>query len=101
MSAMLRITRIVGEDSVEILKLEGTLQGPWVDETQDAHALSAAETSRIGLDLSGLTFADEEGGALLRQLIRGGARVLGCSPYIAELLRLFAGVDASDETTGM
>jgi ABC-type transporter Mla MlaB component len=88
---MLRITRTVGEDSVEVLKLEGTLQGPWVDEAHDAHALCAARTSRIGLDLAGLTFADEEGAALLHELIRRGARVLGCSSYIAELLRLSAG----------
>jgi ABC-type transporter Mla MlaB component len=88
---MLRITRMVGEDSVEILKLEGTLQGPWVDETHDAHARSAAPASRTCLDLSGLTFADDEGAALLRELIRSGARVVGCSAYIAELLRTSAG----------
>jgi ABC-type transporter Mla MlaB component len=82
---------MVGDGSVELLKLEGTLQGPWVDETHDAHALSAAETSRICLDLSGLTFADEEGAALLRELIRSGAQVVGCSSYIAELLQLSAG----------
>jgi anti-anti-sigma regulatory factor len=88
---MFRITRMVGDDSVEILKLEGTLQGPWVDETHDAYAASAAGTSGICLDLSGLTFVDEVGAALLRELIRGGTRVVGCSSYIAELLQLSAG----------
>jgi ABC-type transporter Mla MlaB component len=88
---MLRITRTVGEELVEVLKLEGTLQGPWIDEAHDAHARCATRTSRIGLDLSGLTFADEEGAALLHELIRSGARVLGCSSYIAELLRPRAG----------
>ena len=88
---MLRITRMVGDDSVEILKLEGKLQGPWVDEAHDAHALSAAQASRICLDLSGLTFADGEGAALLRELIRSGAQVVGCSSYIAESLQLSAG----------
>ena len=88
---MLRITRMVGNDSVEILKLEGKLQGPWVDEAHDAYALSAAQASRTCLDLSGLTFADGEGAALLRELIRSGAQVVGCSSYIAELLQLSAG----------
>jgi RNA polymerase sigma factor (sigma-70 family) len=60
---------MVGDGSIEILKLEGTLQGPWVDETHDAHALCAAATSRICLDLSGLTFADEARATLLRELI--------------------------------
>lgn len=85
---MLRITRMVGDDSGEILKLEGKLQGPWVDVAHDAHAHSAARTC---LDLSGLTFADGEGAALLCELIRSGAKVVGCSSFIAELLQLSAG----------
>jgi ABC-type transporter Mla MlaB component len=82
---------MVRDDSVEILKLEGKLQGPWVDEAHDAHTVSAAQGSRICLDLSGLTFADAAGAALLRELIRGGAELVGCSSYIAELLQLSAG----------
>jgi ABC-type transporter Mla MlaB component len=85
---MLRITRTVGNDSVEFLKLEGKLQGPWVLEAQDAYAHAAAQVSRVCLDLSGLSFADGEGAALLREVIRQGAGVVGCSTYIAELLQL-------------
>ncbi len=88
---MLRITRLVGDDSVETLKLEGKLQGAWVVEALEACALPAAQASRTRLDLSGLTFADEEGAALLREMIRSGARVVGCSSYIAELIQLSAG----------
>jgi ABC-type transporter Mla MlaB component len=85
---MLRITRMVGNDSVETLKLEGKLQGPWVLEAQEVYPLSADQVSRTCLDLSGLTFADEEGAAFLRELIRRGAAVVGCSSYIAELLQV-------------
>jgi ABC-type transporter Mla MlaB component len=88
---MLRITRIVGNDSVDTLKLEGKLQGPWVLEVHDAYALSESQVSRACLDLSGLTFADAEGATLLFELIRGGAQVVGCSSYIAELLQLSPG----------
>jgi ABC-type transporter Mla MlaB component len=84
---MLRITRMIGNDSVETLKLEGKLQGPWVLEANGAHALAASQASRTRLDLSGLTFADREGADLLRDLIRSGAEVVGCSSYIAELLQ--------------
>ena len=94
---MLRITRMVGNDSIDTLKLEGKLQGPWIDAAHDAYVLSATETSHTCLDLSSLTFADGEGAALLRELIRSGARIVGCSSYIAELLQLSAGVDESDE----
>jgi len=79
---------MVGDDSGETLKLEGKLQGPWVDEAHDAYAFSAAQASRTCLDLSSLTFADWAGAALLREMIRSGAQVVGCSSYIAELLQL-------------
>jgi len=95
---MMRITRMVGNDSVEILKLEGKLQGPWVDEAHDAYARYAAQGSRSCLDLSALSFVDQEGAALLRELIRSGAQVVGCSSYIAELIQVSAGADESDET---
>ena len=86
---MLRITRTVGDDSVETLKLEGKLQGPWVLEAQDVCALSAAQVSRrTCLDLTGLTFSDAEGVAFLRELIGSGVQVVGCSSYIAELLQV-------------
>jgi ABC-type transporter Mla MlaB component len=88
---MLRITRMVGNDSVETLKLEGKLEGPWVDEAHNAYALSTAPATRTCLELSGLTFADGEGAALLRELIRSGAQIVGCSSYIAELLQISAG----------
>ena len=85
---MLRITRFVGDQSGDVLKLEGTLNGPWVSEAQKAHALAAAQTARIRLDLSGLTFANEDGVALLRELSRCGTEIVGCSSFIAELLHL-------------
>ena len=88
---MMRITRMVGTDAVDTLKLEGKLQGPWVREAHAACALSAAQASRTCLDLSGLTFADGEGAALLCELIRSGAQVVGCSSFIAELLQLSTG----------
>jgi hypothetical protein len=86
---MLRITRMAGNDSVDTLKLEGKLL--WVLEAHNACARSAAQASGTCLDLSSLTFADGEGAVLLRELIRGGAQVVGCSSYIAELLQLSAG----------
>jgi ABC-type transporter Mla MlaB component len=85
---MLRITRKVGDGSVETLKLEGKLQGPWVLEAQAVYALSAAQGSRTCLDLTGLTFSDAAGVAFLRELMGSGVQVVGCSSYIAELLEV-------------
>jgi hypothetical protein len=88
---MLRITRLVGDGRGQTLKLEGKLEGPWVDLAREAYALSAACASPTCLDLSGLTFADGQGAALLRELIHSGTQVVGCSSYIAELLQRLTG----------
>ena len=94
---MLRITRMIGGASVDP-RARGTLHGPWVDQTHDAHALSAALTSRVYLDLSGLTFADEAGAALLRELLRAVQRAAGCSSTSRNCSDYNQGVDQSDET---
>jgi hypothetical protein len=49
---MMRITRTVGEDSLDTLKLEGRLQGPWVEEVHAAYVLSAAQASVLPTSLS-------------------------------------------------
>jgi anti-anti-sigma regulatory factor len=85
---MLRIIRIIGSSSVDTLKLEGKLLGPWVDEVRAAYALSMAQSGRTCLDLSALTFVDAAGTGLLRDLIQSDVEVVACSSYVAELLQL-------------
>ena len=43
---------------------------------------------RVCLDLLGVSFVDAEGARCLAGLIRDGARVVACSGFVAELLRL-------------
>ena len=85
---MLRVVTDTANGPVQTLKLEGKLQGPWVDEVRKACSHSLASSSRTSLDLSALTFVDEDGAELLRSLIRGGVEVVACSSYVAELLQL-------------
>lgn len=80
---MLRITRISSQDS-DTLKLEGKLLGPWVGEL--SHVLAELNGRAMGLDLSAVTFVDATGTELLRDLIRRGVPIAGCSPFVAELL---------------
>jgi anti-anti-sigma regulatory factor len=84
---MLRLTRIVGTHRTQTIKLEGKLLGPWVGEVRNACAAGTDPSSRISLDLSALTFVDSAGEGLLRDLIGRGIEVVGCSGYVAELLR--------------
>jgi len=92
---VLRLTRTAGTLWTQIIKLEGKLVGPWVDEVSKACAAGADPSSRTKLDLSALFFVDGAGERLLRDLIARGIEVVACSSYVAELLRLSAGVRLS------
>jgi hypothetical protein len=80
---MLKITR-VSEGGTESLRVEGKVLGPWVGELAQA---CAAPAEGLRLDLSAVTFVDDDGAALLRQLLERGAAVSACSGYVAALLR--------------
>ena len=85
---MLRITEVV-DGSGLLLKLEGKLREPWVEELARAARRPLAEGRRpIRLDLSSVSFADEAGIRLLRELLRQGAEIDAASGFVAALLRL-------------
>jgi len=77
---MLRITEI----GTETLRVEGRLTGPWVDELR---RLCAGRSGVRQLDLSGLTFADIGGAALLKELAAGGVIIRDSSRFLDQLLR--------------
>ncbi len=85
---MLKITRIVGPDATLTFKVEGKLLGPWVAEL--FHVCTAGEglSGRDCLDLSGVTFVDQAGANLLKDLLSRGFTVSACSGFVAVLLRL-------------
>ena len=85
---MLRITCLLAEDSHSTLKLEGKLLGPWVDELGRTCNEYTANCCGLRIDLQSVTFVDEAGVELLRDLIRRGIRVSACSSLVAELLHL-------------
>jgi ABC-type transporter Mla MlaB component len=82
---MLRITKQPIDESTVLLKLEGKLLAPWIEEMQ--RSLNESATC-INLDLSALTFADSAGIQVLSDLIRQGAKVAACSGYVAALLQM-------------
>ncbi len=81
---MLRITDS-GQDATRIVKLEGKLLGPWVDEVRGLFVGTEADSFPT-LDLSGLSYVDRSGVEMLEQLLRPGVRLESCSPFVAELL---------------
>ena len=54
------------------MKLEGKIVGPWVLECKRAWLVlqSSLSTRKLTLDLCGVTFVDESGLALLREIYR-------------------------------
>jgi anti-anti-sigma regulatory factor len=72
------------------LRLEGKVVGPWVEECHRAWQGVHAElgSKKLRLDLCGLSFMDEAGAGLLREIYRtSGAEILADTPltkYFAE-----------------
>lgn len=78
---MLKITTHVSDDATRIT-LEGRLAGPWISELERCWRESdhSAGRRRLIVDLTGVTFVEQEGKALLTRMYQGGADLLatGC-----------------------
>jgi anti-anti-sigma regulatory factor len=78
---MLKITTHVSEDATRIT-LEGRLAGPWIGELERCwrEAEQSAGGRQLVVDLTGVTFVEQEGKALLTQMCQAGADLLatGC-----------------------
>jgi hypothetical protein len=86
---VLRITTTTGDKVV--LKLEGRLVGPWVDELRQAVWRTSGWRQRMEIDVTDLTYADEEGEQALSWLHRMGARFRGQGlfpEYLLERLKI-------------
>jgi anti-anti-sigma regulatory factor len=82
---MLRIMKLEADDGIIVIKLDGKLLEPWIEELRQS---IDGSRSAIKLDLSALTFADAAGAQALGDLLRQGASVIACSRFIAALLQL-------------
>ena len=85
---MLRISRIESSPGQVILRLEGRLIGPWVNELRSCCATVCNDGHQLSLDLAEVLFADCKGLALLRTLRKSNVGLVGCSPLLAEQLKI-------------
>jgi hypothetical protein len=78
------VLRITGNESEAggVLRVEGRLVGPWVEELR----LACDRHRSRALDLRGLQAADDDGLLLLRRLAGEGTTLLHLSGYLAALL---------------
>jgi hypothetical protein len=85
---MLRITQVAGTDVAPVFRLEGRLLGPWVAELAQVCGGPAVRASGVCLDLSRLTYVDEDGRRLLQDLLGRGVKLVAWTGLIAEMLHL-------------
>ena len=84
---MLRIT-IQRTSDVVLLKLEGSVKGPWVDELRKAWLTSAkmADGQPMSIDLGAVSFIDARGRDLLLRMQREGVALKGASGFLRQVL---------------
>ena len=83
---MMRITRVAGTDGVARLHIEGRLMGDGVKELAASCEAYLAARHPLLLDVADVTFVDREGLGLLEAVVRRGAALGGCSPFLREML---------------
>lgn len=82
---MLRISTTTNDNKLT-LKLDGRLVGPWVDELRKTVFTTDASTLSLEIDVSDLTYADDEGERALCWLYKMGAIFRGKGASHAEYL---------------
>jgi len=83
---MLRVTPIKVRGAA-ILKLEGKLCGPWVDELEHCWTnLQRKNGTPIRVSLQEVSFLDPRGKRLLLRMKRQGVSLVECPHFIRELL---------------
>ena len=80
---ILRISIAMCSNRHEILRLDGHLGGPWVDELCESCRCAMAAGKRLTLDLAGVSFVGRDGVKLLRKLREDEVELRNCSPLVA------------------
>jgi len=83
---MLKISEPIANHPV-ILKLEGRIIGPWVNELRDTCESYLKSQRPVKLDFTDVSYADRGGVSLLMKLQVRGVELVNCSPFLAEELK--------------
>jgi anti-anti-sigma regulatory factor len=83
---VLRIT--IQTSDVALMKLEGSVKGPWVDELRKAWLTLAKMTGGepMSIDLGAVSFIDTRGRNLLLRMQREGVALKGASGFLRQVL---------------
>ena len=84
---MLKISEGKATKQTVLLRLEGRIVGPWVGELRQICEPLVSDGSKLALDLTEVTFADEAGVTLLASLRARGVKLLNAMPFVEEQLK--------------
>jgi ABC-type transporter Mla MlaB component len=83
---MLRISEMGKANRHVVLKLEGRIVGPWVEELSNACQPLLDRNEPLKLDLADVSYVDREGIALLLRLKGHKVILESCTPFVAQEL---------------
>ena len=83
---MLKIVMTEQPAGGAMLRLEGQIIGPWIEELRRTCA-ALLDHGAVSLDLSQVSFVERRGVELLRSLGTRGVSLLRCSPFVTEQLK--------------
>ncbi|HEX9818558.1 MAG TPA: STAS domain-containing protein [Methylomirabilota bacterium] len=86
---MLKIVTLAPAAGDAVLRLEGQIIGPWVDELRRT-CDRLLSTTTVTLDLSDVSFVERRGVELLRTLGSRGVPLLHCSAFVTEQMKVQA-----------
>ena len=84
---MLRILFTESADHSVALRLEGQVAGPWVEELRTSCERILTEGRQVTLDLTYVSFVDDDGIVLFRALAGRCVGLTNGSPFVVELLK--------------
>jgi hypothetical protein len=70
-----------------LLRLEGRVIGPWVDELRRSCEQALEGGAPLTLDVAEVAFVERDGIHLLRRLIDRGVAVVNCPAFVIEQLK--------------
>ena len=83
---MVRITAEEHHDYV-LLRVEGSLRGPWVDELERVWRCNWQCGKRISVNLTNVLYIDDAGQALLTHMLNNGTELLATGLYMTAILQ--------------
>lgn len=83
---MLIVSTVETDSNTTLFRLEGRIIGSWVDELRKTCEENLSNRKQIVLDVSMVSFVDEQGVGMLQSLAHRNVKLTGCSLFLSELL---------------